>query len=463
MQQKLAFPPQLQDQFCCPNCFTTRENGFNLEQLHCNFCSSDFFALEDIPCLFPAASHQQLIWQHQTAILLANAEQGLNNIRESLARYDLSDSTRERLAEIYKANLINLDSIQSLFVKKSLPPAYNESLSQVNAGDLSEYFDLIFRDWAWDTIDTPSKENSDAFDRTMSLIKKLPHPPKKILVLGAGAGRLSWDLHTHLNPEFTLAVDSNPLLLAVADELIKKHNVISFSEFKLFPQIDYPTTQTKTITAGQNNETFASSWFLLGANIWNLPLQKGNFDLVITPWFIDVNGGDIRDLIGLIQSLLTKEGTWLNTGPLLFTRHLPIQLKYSQTEIKEFLAMSNFTILDERIDQSPYLISPMEARFREEQIWSFIVSQQNTTSTQPAGVLANWLVMHHLPIPVISYHLSNPHPLVEAIIQLIDGERSINTICAIINSQLPQGTVVKDVVVPILGQLILDHQKQAPR
>lgn len=455
MNNKIDFPTQLRTQCCCPNCRANVSEGFNLEQLFCNRCKSEFFTMENIPCLFPAGTHQRLIWQHQTAMLTSLAEQALNNIRESLARYDLSDTTRERLAEIYKANLINRDSIQSLLAKKSVPPEFNETLNQMHAGDLSEYFDLIFRDWAWDTVSEPSEENKNALKRITSLIDTLPNSPKRVLVLGAGAGRLSWDIHTYLDPEFSLVVDSNPLLLAVADELIKQKNSLTFGEFKLFPQIDFPTTATRNIPSPQVPVHQSSNWFLLAANVWNLPLPTQSFDLIITPWFIDVNGGDVRDLIGLIQNLLTPEGSWLNTGPLLYTRHLPTQLKYSQTEIKEFFSLGGLSLTSERIDQAPYLVSPMEARIRTEQIWSFVATQ--TAHTQPvAGVIANWLIMHHLPIPVDNYRSSQSHPLIDAIIQMVDGKKSINTISAILDPQMPEGVMVKEVVVAILGQLVLD-------
>ncbi len=461
MSTQIATPPQLINQFCCPKCFATLKEGFVFAKLKCNRCATDFFTLGDVPCFFPAGIHQKTIWQHQTAMLLGNAEQGLNNIRESLARYDLSDTTRERLAEIYKANLINRDSIRSLFEKKSLLPEHNEQLNNMNPGDLGEYFDLIFRDWAWDSVSSPSNENYSAFLRIKSLLKKLIAKPKKILVLGAGAGRLSWDLHNYLNPEFTLAVDSNPLLLAAADELVKQQTPLHFGEFKLFPQAAFPTTQTHAITPPENATSNADNWFLMGANVWNLPLLKNNFDLILTPWFIDVNGGDIRDLIGIIYNLLTPEGSWLNTGPLLFTRHLPLQLKYSHTEIKEFIELTNMEILAEQIDQVQYLISPMEARLREEQVWSFIATKiRGSKSKHAPGVLAPWLVMHHLPIPQMHFHLTQPHPLIEAIVAMIDGEKSINSISNILISQLPPGTVVTDVIASILGQLVLDQQNQ---
>lgn len=462
MSTQIAIPSQLINQFCCPKCFAVPEEGFVFAELKCNRCATDFFTLGDVPCLFPAGIHQKTIWQHQTAMLLGNAVQGLNNIRESLARYDLSDTTRERLAEIYKANLINRDSIQSLLEKKLIAPEHNEQLSNMNPGDLGEYFDLIFRDWAWDSVSSPSNENHNAFLRIKSLLDNLTEKPKKILVLGAGAGRLSWDLHNYLNPEFTLAVDSNPLLLAAADELIKQQRPLQFGEFKLFPQADFPITQTQSVSPPENAASNANNWFLLGANVWNLPLLKNNFDLILTPWFIDVNGGDVRDLIGIIHNLLTPEGSWLNTGPLLFTRHLPLQLKYSHIEIKEFIELTNMEILEERIDQAQYLISPMEARLREEQVWSFIATNVKTPKpTSASGVLAPWLVMHHLPIPQLHFPVIQSHPLIEAIVAMIDGEKSVNSISAILVTQLPPGTAVTDVVVSILGQLVMDQQHQA--
>jgi hypothetical protein len=464
MSTQIAIPSQLINQFCCPKCFATPEDGFVFADLICNRCVTDFFTLGDVPCFFPAGFHQKTIWQHQTAMLLGNAAQGLNNIRESLARYDLSDTTRERLAEIYKANLINRDSIQSLLGKKSLIPEHNEQLSNMNPGDLGEYFDLIFRDWAWDSVSSPSNENQNAFLRIKSLLDKLIAKPKRILVLGAGAGRLSWDLHNYLKPEFTLAVDSNPLLLAAADELIRQQQPLQFGEFKLFPQADFPITQTQAITAPENAVSNADNWFLLGANVWNLPLLKNNFDLILTPWFIDVNGGDVRDLIGIIHNLLTPEGSWLNTGPLLFTRHIPLQLKYSHAEIKEFIELTNMELLEERIEQAQYLISPLEARFREEQVWSFIATNTKTNkSISTPGILAPWLIMHHLPIPHMQFPVVQPHPLIEAIVAMIDGEKSVNSISAILSPQLPPGTAVTEVVVSILGQLILDQQNQPRR
>lgn len=458
MPAQVANLTLLEKLVCCPNCLAANKNGFNLTDLKCSRCNSDFFLMDETPCLFPTGIYQKIIWQHQTAILLGNAEQGLNSIRESLGRYDISDATRERLASIYHANLINFENIHSLLAKKSIVPQFQEQLNNINAGDLGEYFDLLFRDWAWDSVSSPSDENKNALARIISLISQLPKTPKKILVLGAGAGRLSWDLHVHLKPEFTVAIDSNPLLIAAAEELVKQQNTIQLGEFKFFPQIDLPVTNTRSISPPENAALYADNWFLLAANVWSLPLQRNSFDLVLTPWFIDVNGGDIRDLIGIIHNLLVPDGSWLNTGPLLFTRHLPVQLKYSSDEIKEFIELTGMQILNERVDQVPYLISPMEARCREEQVWSFITQFASTKGQPTSGVTHPWLVMHHLAIPALPPSTKLQHPLIDIILTLVDGNRSINDICAEIAGKIPEGIAVKDAVVTLVGELTLELQ-----
>jgi hypothetical protein len=440
----------------CPNCGSTAQQGFDFENLHCSTCGTQHFSLGDVPCLFPAGNHHTVIWQHQTATMQHMALQGLAALEESLSRYDLTAISRQRLTDIHTANQLNLESILVLLQKHGINPVPNDQLGQMNPGDISEYFDLIFRDWAWDSASTPSLENTSALQRTMQLLADLPTKPQRILVLGAGAGRLSWDIHTQLKPEFTVALDSNPLLLAAASELIYNQKPLTFGEFKNFPQINYPVTQNWTLNAVDDPENLRNSWFLMGANVWQLPFIKKTFDLIITPWFIDVNGGDVRDLIGLIHEQLADNGHWINSGPLLFTRHLPTQLKYTAAEIKEFIELSGFSFCAEEINNTGYLLSPLEARFREEQVWSFS-TQKRMPLTETIIQTNAWLIMHHLPIPTLNFTCQDSHPLIDIILAKVDGIRSINEICFEVAMHIPEGIAVKDVVVTLFGQIMYEQ------
>lgn len=387
------------------------------------------------------------------------AQQGLAALHESLSRYDLTNATRQRLTEIQTASQVNIDTILLLMQKHGIDPIPDEQLSQVNPGDLSEYFDLLLRDWAWDSTSNANPENTGAFQRTLTEIQKLPRKPTRILVLGAGAGRLSWDLHLHLKPEYTVALDSNPLVLAAADELVHQRQPIAIGEFKNFPQIGFQHAQNWLLEPPLDIDNLRATWFPLGANVWQLPFVRDSFDLIITPWFIDVNGGDVRDLMGVIYDKLIPGGHWLNSGPLLFTRHLPVQLKYSSVEIKEFISLAGFALVNETIANADYLRSPLEARFRQEQIWTFSAEKTQSPMAIPAvdGTLEPWLIMHHQPIPQGNYASKDSHPLIDAILLLVDGNRSINDICYEIGPHLPQDVPVKDVVVTLFGQILSEQ------
>ncbi|MDO8345620.1 MAG: hypothetical protein Q7T48_20625 [Cellvibrio sp.] len=459
MNNNKQYPERFIESIRCPNCGSGAKQGFQFNDLHCTQCGTNHFSLGDVPCLFPAGTHHKIIWQHQTATMQYMAQQGLAALHESLSRYDLTSTTRQRLAQIQSASQVNLNTILSLLQKHGIDPIPDEQLNQMNPGDLSEYFDLLLRDWAWDSTSNANPENTAALQRTLAEIQKLPNKPRRILVLGAGAGRLSWDLHVHLKPEYTVALDSNPLVLAAANELVHQRQSIAIGEFKNFPQIGFQHAQNWLLEPPLDVDNLRATWFPLGANVWQLPFERDSFDLIVTPWFIDVNGGDVRDLIGVVYEKLIPGGHWLNSGPLLFTRHLPVQLKYSAAEIKELISLSGFALVNETIANTDYLRSPLEARFRQEQVWTFSATKPQSPMTIPAvdGALEPWLIMHHQPIPQGSYASQDSHPLIDAILLLVDGSRSINDICYEIGPHLPQDVPVKDVVVTLFGQILSEQ------
>ena len=455
------FSQLLAEVLVCPNCGSGADSGLALADLRCATCGIEHFALGQTPCLFPSGLHHKALWQYQAGVMRATGQRGLAQIRESLSRYDLSDSTRARLEETYAASEISQDAILGLLANCGVGAEINEQLGQFDPGDLSEYSDLTRRDWAWDAdADAPSHENRAASDKVLSLLRE-DSAPERVLVLGAGAGRLSWDVHRALRPALTLALDSNPVLLAAADHLIKQQQPLTLGEFKTFPQINCPAARQWHVQPVADPDNLRATWCALGANVWRLPVKPEAFDLVVTPWFIDVNGGDLRDLIGIVAQTLRPGGRWLNYGPLLFTRHLPLQLKYNAGEIKELLLLAGFSLEAERLDEADHLASPLEVRRQHEQLWTFCARLDNDGPRAEAipGVAAPWLVMHHLPVPAAAYRSQQQHALIDAILALVDGERSINQISFQIAPHLPEGVSAKDLVVTLFGQILTGAER----
>ncbi len=448
----------------CPVCGTqavaAEDAQLNPSNLHCTTCGTEHFAIDNILCLFPNGVHHKTLWQHQLGTMQAQGAAGLAQLQEAASRHDLTSTSRQRIADLFHALKHSQTNVLSLLTRAGLEPIQEPGLQQMELGDLAEYYDLILRDWAWGQAPNgyyPSGENRAALERLLPLLPAELASPASMLVLGAGAGRLSWDLHVELDSQCTIAFDSNPLLLLVADHLIRDQQPLNFSETRMFPQVNQPITHYWDLTPPEDPSNKRHAWFPLAGDVWSAPFKPASFDLIITPWFIDVTGGDVRDLIGTIQRLLKPGGLWINSGPLLFTRHLPLQLKYQNTEILEFLDFCGFDLLNERLDSIAHLASPIEVRARIEQVWSFCARAPNhlesaiSTTTNPPA----WLVMHHLIIPQQTFYPSQQHPLIDTIVQLVDGNNSINSISAAVAPYIPDDISAKDAVATILGQMVL--------
>src|SRR5688572_16365102 len=137
MNNNKQYPEHFIESIRCPNCGGGVQQGFQFDHLHCSLCGTSHFSLGDVPCLFPAGAHHKLIWQHQTATMHYMAQQGLAALHESLSRYDLTDATRQRLADIQTASRVNIDTILALLHTHGIDPIPDEQLSQMNPGDLN--------------------------------------------------------------------------------------------------------------------------------------------------------------------------------------------------------------------------------------------------------------------------------------------------------------------------------------
>ena len=60
----------------------------------------------------------------------------------------------------------------------------------------------------------------------------------------------------------------------------------------------------------QDSDGLYCNWFALGADVWNMPLPEASVDTVVTSWLLDVTGGDVKDLIAVVDYLLKPGGCW---------------------------------------------------------------------------------------------------------------------------------------------------------
>jgi hypothetical protein len=394
----------------------------------------------------PAGPWQRSLWQHQLALNNQQGQAGIQAMAALVERQDLLPGTRQRIEESIAIARESLASIESLLAEVGITPVERAEFTDLNLGPISEYYHHILQDWAWD--DGVIQQRAAAI---LSLFK--PEKSGNVLALGAGAGRLSWELHQHWNAEMTIACDINPLLLATGHKLIVKQEGFDFYELNSFPQIGKARSARYRLPPPAAQTDRAGSWHALAADVWRMPIKPNSMDLLLTAWFIDVHGGDNRDLIGLIHRWLKPGGRWINSGPLLYPKNTPIECKYEREELLALMAIAGFSCEQERLDQQHHLMSPINVRQQTEQVWTFC-AQKTQASAPAAGHPPAWLLFHDLPVPRLATLPSPSHPLVDKIIAMVDGERSIAVIAAQTASLFPAGLDPVATIVEILGELI---------
>ena len=158
------------------------------------------------------------------------------------------------------------------------------------------YMQHVHRDWAWG--DDECGRVVDLLNQTLGDIE-----PTHICVLGSGAGRLAYDLQVALGAKTLWALDSNPLLCLVANKITNGKD-IDLIEFPNAP-IDGASVAVPRTLAGRPKLDGLS---FVCADATRPPFAPAAFDLVITPWLIDVIDIGAGALMDIVAHLLQPGG-----------------------------------------------------------------------------------------------------------------------------------------------------------
>ena len=419
----------------------------------CLVCHSSFENLGPIPALL--GDREGLLRKSRQALAdfeVMMQRAGLE-LQAQLGRFDLLPSTRQRIAHIASANRANRAAITTLFASLAVtadPIALERAERQGGGGaHVAQYFEQVLRDWGWGD----SAQNHSSLERLLGVTGN-ERRLGRTLVLGAGPGRLAYDLHRALAPELTVALDIDPFVLLVAHAVLFEDGV-SLVETPIDPGTPEQAALVRQLRRqGEPPEGFA----LVFADAFEPPFAEASFDTVITPWFIDVAAEDARDVIALVSHLLRPGGRWLNDGPLLYQTP-NFALRYSRQELFELLKLAGFRIDLHTLTEVPYLRSPDSAHARTESVLSFGAIKEPSAVAEDAAETPNWVLLPHLRVPSFPHSAPSGPPVLARVLSLVDGSRSIHEIAEAMEPELqaPPGMTLVDVV----GALLLQSYRQS--
>ncbi|MBK8240589.1 MAG: class I SAM-dependent methyltransferase [Deltaproteobacteria bacterium] len=413
---------------CCPRCAAELAPDVGT----CVGCDAPLPVIDGVRCLLHDAADARDRFAAQYAAFDREGRMQLEAIATTLADGDLPMATRARLQRL-AAGVQQTSTISRMLARRGglTEPGPHHADATVPSvaghGPLTNDYEYLFRDWGW------GAHADDEHARTLALVRRgiADRPGQRVLVLGAGAARLAYDLHHALAAGHTLAVDIHPLLVAVAARMFAGDSLV-LAEFTPNHLASPHAVVERTLAAPA---AAAPGLELLLADATRVPVVPGSFDVVVTPWFIDRLDRDVRSLLPAVHAALAPGGRWISYGPLLHARGKPLSACVTESELLELLPSSGFTPIATHRDIVPYLLAP-DGSGRMESVLLLASEKRDGDHWS----LPPWLRGIDLPIPrALRLHAVNPaSPAAAAIASLVDGRRSALAIAtALVRRGLP--------------------------
>lgn len=414
----------LEQTFHCPLC--NAHLTFERETIHCSECEYKTFYVGEIPWIFSEPLETLAEWQNRFTAYLQNISAEVTAIEVSLKDSAILESSRQRLRRLKKAKQKQSQLMRDLLKPLELSFETNRDLFKAlkttlpMSQRLMSYDSNVFRDWVWG-----EQEN----DIAVQLIKEvLPEQVdfSELVVIGAGACRLPYDLHQQLHLESTLAIDINPFLFLLAKKLIDGKD-FSLMEFPLAPKSATDLvieSQFKAPAEKKQGFQFAFSDAL------NLSLKDGSCQVLLTPWIIDIIPQDIDIFFRQLNRVLKMGGHWLNFGSFAFLHRDPA-ICYSKEEVFETLEKAGFETQRQVEKEIPYLQSPYSCQKRFENVLAFSAKKVREVEEYEAlTYLPEWITDSSQEIPEMdafkSYLFINQIQF--EVLRAVDGNVSIDAI-----------------------------------
>lgn len=418
----------LAELLACPSC------GTRLAGNSCLACRTDYPEIGGIPWLMPEPRFALSEWRGRLHHLLTHYATESQRQRAALDGLPPASLARRRIEQVASALDDQTGRIRALMQPLGIDRRHEAHAVHVALGTelplnqgLSTYYPNLHRDWCW----------GDAENRASlaAILASLPGgaAPQRILVAGAGAGRLAYDLHQALRPVLTVACDFNPLFLLAAARILAGHP-LELYEFPIAPR---SIADHAVLRCHQAPDPPAPGLTLVLADVSAPPFLPGSFDAVLTPWFIDVAGEPVSRLLPRINALLAPGGLWIHHGSLAFSDAAPAESP-SLEELLESLPAHGFEPTQAREERQPYLGSPASRHARVEGVVTFATRKaRDAAPPAPGRELPEWIRRTDLAVPALpQFRAQALSTRVYAfLLAMIDGERSIRDMARLMEQQ----------------------------
>jgi hypothetical protein len=373
-------------------------------------------------------------WRGRLQFLLQSLEREARTLRSELAGNARGALTRARLEALATANEDHAKRLAQLLAPLGLGAVHTGYETHLGLRTrlpsdqgLTNYYVNLHRDWAWGNAEN---------EASVALIRSAAADHANwgsTLVLGAGSGRLAYDVHMQCAPRLTVAVDFNPLLLFVARD-VTRGDSLELYEFPIAPRRLADHAILRSLAAPK---PVRPGFHIVAADALRAPFATEAFDTVVTPWLIDIVSEDFASFAARVNALLRPGGSWINFGSLVFSQGARA-LRLSYEETLEILRRTGFAQPAIGEQSIPYMCSPGSRHARLETVVAWCARKEGGAPASPTeGTLPEWLVMSDRPVPQSEdFKIQGVATRIHAFLMaLIDGRRSIQDMARMLVEQ----------------------------
>lgn len=420
--------PSLPAPLRCPRCAGPLV-ARSAEQLACGDCPAVHPIYDGLPWLYPDVASSRGQWAAKLQRLRDEITGELAGLDRALAADGLMRSTRDRLARLRAGSerlgrqvfgLLEPFAFAGSEVSARLPRDRIPSRQH-----FSSYLETVFRDWCW---------GEDEIQTTLGLLEPLlggAPAGRDALVLGGGAGRLAYELARLGDWGSVIQLDINPLLSRVGALLARGESIV-LTELPRMPMgLEHVAVDQTLERPSATVETTTAPLHHLIGDLFTPPFARESFELLVTPWLVDILPESFDRVARRLSGLLAPGGSWISFGPLSF-ESLPLTDRYTREEMEEALARAGLEVESSELRRVPYLHSPHGMPRRSEEILVFRAIRRGDVAPIEAAFsfYPAWMTDPELSVPASPRFEQMRHERVfEAeILACIDGRASIRDI-----------------------------------
>ena len=334
------------------------------KEIACTRCRETYAWVGSIPVVLPQPDAHVQLWRGQLALLLENGQSTKDALEAETLKPGLATDGQTRLRAMAQAVRDQVDDFAALLGPALGGPLEGAGVAKGLPRGVVEYSYYLYRDWGW--TGPEARENQQATD---ALREVTSGALGRVLVVGAGACRLAYDLQRHGGATETAVLDIDPYLFVIAEAVVRGRSV-RLTEASLNVLEASRASMAWTLKAPDGPLDDGHFHFFL-ANGLAPPFADGTFDTVVTPWFIDRVPTDLGEFLDTVGRLLRPGGRWLNQGPLLYPPETPLIRRWSREEIFDVARQHGFQVGRSSVASRPYLVSPLTGAGKIERVLTF--------------------------------------------------------------------------------------------